>query len=122
VSVVTHFPTNQDLEPARLREAFGIFPTGVVAVAAKVDGQLTGLDPAHELPVVDVLGAVPVQHPVCRRFRRRRPHHVDSTDVAARSKALVEQCCATRAPATCRGPHSPRNWRTASHRCSQPHM
>jgi flavin reductase (DIM6/NTAB) family NADH-FMN oxidoreductase RutF len=35
--------TNQDLDPARLREAFGIFPTGVVAVAAEVDGQLTGL-------------------------------------------------------------------------------
>ena len=35
--------TNQDLDPARLREAFGIFPTGVVAVAAEVDGQLIGL-------------------------------------------------------------------------------
>ena len=43
MSVVTHFPTNQDLDPARLRRAFGIFPTGVVAVAAEVDGQLTGL-------------------------------------------------------------------------------
>jgi flavin reductase (DIM6/NTAB) family NADH-FMN oxidoreductase RutF len=43
VSVVTSFPTNQDLDPARLRKAFGIFPTGVVAVAAEVDGQLTGL-------------------------------------------------------------------------------
>jgi flavin reductase (DIM6/NTAB) family NADH-FMN oxidoreductase RutF len=37
------FPTNQDLDPARLREAFGSFPTGVVAVAAEVDGQLLGL-------------------------------------------------------------------------------
>ena len=27
----------------RLRQAFGIFPTGVVAVAAEVDGQLVGL-------------------------------------------------------------------------------
>jgi flavin reductase (DIM6/NTAB) family NADH-FMN oxidoreductase RutF len=35
--------TNQDLDPARLRKAFGIFPTGVVAVAAEVDGKLTGL-------------------------------------------------------------------------------
>jgi flavin reductase (DIM6/NTAB) family NADH-FMN oxidoreductase RutF len=35
--------TNQDLDPASLREAFGIFPTGVVAVAAEVDGQPTGL-------------------------------------------------------------------------------
>lgn len=37
------FPTNQDLDPARLRQAFGTFPTGVVAVAAEVDGQLVGL-------------------------------------------------------------------------------
>jgi flavin reductase (DIM6/NTAB) family NADH-FMN oxidoreductase RutF len=35
--------TNQDLDPTRLREAFGIFPTGVVAVAARVDGELVGL-------------------------------------------------------------------------------
>lgn len=40
---VTPFPTNQDLDPQRLREAFGIFPSGVVAVAAEVDGTLTGL-------------------------------------------------------------------------------
>jgi len=37
------FQTNQDLDPVRLREAFGSFPTGVVAVAAEVDGQLLGL-------------------------------------------------------------------------------
>lgn len=37
------FPTNQDLDPVRLRQAFGVFPTGVVAVAAEVDGVLTGL-------------------------------------------------------------------------------
>lgn len=37
------FPTNQDLDPARLPEAFGSFPSGVVAVAAEVDGQLLGL-------------------------------------------------------------------------------
>jgi flavin reductase (DIM6/NTAB) family NADH-FMN oxidoreductase RutF len=35
--------TNQDLDPARLREAFGVFPSGVVAVAAEVDGRLLGL-------------------------------------------------------------------------------
>ena len=39
----THLTTNQDLDPARLREAFGVFPSGVVAVAAEVEGQLTGL-------------------------------------------------------------------------------
>jgi flavin reductase (DIM6/NTAB) family NADH-FMN oxidoreductase RutF len=37
------FPTNQDIDPVALRQAFGIFPTGVVAVAAQVDGELTGL-------------------------------------------------------------------------------
>ncbi len=37
------FPTNQDLDPQRLREAFGVFPSGVVAVAAEVDGALVGL-------------------------------------------------------------------------------
>lgn len=40
---MTDLTTNQDLDPARLRQAFGIFPTGVVAVAAEVDGVLVGL-------------------------------------------------------------------------------
>jgi flavin reductase (DIM6/NTAB) family NADH-FMN oxidoreductase RutF len=35
--------TNQDLDPSRLREAFGSFPSGVVAVAAEVGGSLVGL-------------------------------------------------------------------------------
>jgi flavin reductase (DIM6/NTAB) family NADH-FMN oxidoreductase RutF len=35
--------TNQDLDPGRLRDAFGVFPSGVIAVAAEVDGHLTGL-------------------------------------------------------------------------------
>ena len=35
--------TNQDLDAARLRAAFGVFPSGVVAVAAEVDGQPVGL-------------------------------------------------------------------------------
>lgn len=37
------FATNQDLDPQRLREAFGVFPSGVVAVAAHVDGRYVGL-------------------------------------------------------------------------------
>lgn len=40
---VSHLPTNQDLDPARLRAAFGVFPSGVVAVAAEVDGAPVGL-------------------------------------------------------------------------------
>jgi flavin reductase (DIM6/NTAB) family NADH-FMN oxidoreductase RutF len=37
------FPTNQDFDPEQLRAAFGVFPSGVVAVAAEVDGELFGL-------------------------------------------------------------------------------
>jgi len=40
---LTRLTTNQDIDPARLREAFGVFPSGVVAVAAEVDGAPTGL-------------------------------------------------------------------------------
>ena len=40
---VAQFPTNQDLDPAQLKEAFGVFPSGVVAVAAEVGGALVGL-------------------------------------------------------------------------------
>jgi len=36
-------PTNQDLDPDRLREVFGVFPCGVVAVAAQVEGTNVGL-------------------------------------------------------------------------------
>ena len=39
----TPLVTNQDLDAGRLREAFGVFPSGVVAVASEVDGQLIGL-------------------------------------------------------------------------------
>ena len=42
-SKIRTLTTNQDLDPKRLREAFGVFPTGVVAVAAEVDGELVGL-------------------------------------------------------------------------------
>lgn len=40
---MTSFATNQDLDANRLRQAFGVFPSGVVAVAAAVDGQFVGL-------------------------------------------------------------------------------
>jgi len=40
---VSKLTTNQDLDPSRLREAFGVFPSGVIAVAARVDDVLVGL-------------------------------------------------------------------------------
>lgn len=43
ITNVTTLTTNQDLDPDALREAFGVFPSGVVAVAAEVDGALVGL-------------------------------------------------------------------------------
>jgi flavin reductase (DIM6/NTAB) family NADH-FMN oxidoreductase RutF len=39
----TTLHTNQDLDPRALRDAFGVFPSGVVAVAAVVDGSPVGL-------------------------------------------------------------------------------
>ena len=43
VAPITALWTNQDLDPRALRDAFGVFPSGVIAVAAEVDGALTGL-------------------------------------------------------------------------------
>jgi len=40
---MTALHTNQDLDPQALREAFGVFPSGVVAVAADVGGTAIGL-------------------------------------------------------------------------------
>src|ERR1700681_3749797 len=42
-------PTN--LNPSSLREAFGHFPTGVIAIAAEVDGTLAGLAARTFVPV-----------------------------------------------------------------------
>lgn len=41
--IAGRFRTNQDLAPNALRTVFGIFPTGVVAVAAEVDRKPLGL-------------------------------------------------------------------------------
>lgn len=40
-----------DLNPDSLREAFGHFPSGVIAVAAEVDGTLVGLAASTFVPV-----------------------------------------------------------------------
>ena len=40
-----------DLSPASLREAFGHFPSGVIAIAAEVDGTLVGLAASTFVPV-----------------------------------------------------------------------
>lgn len=43
MTVTTNLTTNQDLDPRALRDAFGTFPSGVVALAAEVDGRPIGL-------------------------------------------------------------------------------
>lgn len=43
--------SSTDLSPASLREAFGHFPTGVIAIAAAVDGVLVGLAASTFVPV-----------------------------------------------------------------------
>lgn len=40
-----------DLTPTALREAFGHFPTGVIAIAAAVDGALVGMAASTFVPV-----------------------------------------------------------------------
>jgi flavin reductase (DIM6/NTAB) family NADH-FMN oxidoreductase RutF len=43
--------SSSDLSPTSLREAFGHFPTGVIAIAAEVDGTLVGLAASTFVPV-----------------------------------------------------------------------
>lgn len=43
--------TGTDLSPTSLREAFGHFPTGVIAIAAEVDGVRVGLAASTFVPV-----------------------------------------------------------------------
>ncbi len=42
---------NTELSPAALRDAFGHFPSGVIAVAAEVDGSRVGLAASTFVPV-----------------------------------------------------------------------
>jgi flavin reductase (DIM6/NTAB) family NADH-FMN oxidoreductase RutF len=43
--------TGTDLSPSALREAFGYFPSGVIAIAAEVDGANVGLAASTFVPV-----------------------------------------------------------------------
>ena len=43
--------TNSNLSPLALREAFGHFPSGVIAIAAEVDGERVGLAASTFVPV-----------------------------------------------------------------------
>src|SRR5215469_6147404 len=122
-------PVVDDEAPDRSAHAdFGPGAARLEALGARVAGW-----PAQRLALVALLHHEP---PLTgRRPVRRGPRVVNvgedriaghssvpRIDEAAFSKVFVEQCWTSRAPGTCRGPHSPRSCRTASTRCSQPHM
>lgn len=85
--------TNQDLEPHRLREAFGFFPTGVVAVAARVDGRPTGLAASSFTPVSLDPPLVSVNLAVTSRTwpDLRRASHLGVTVLADHQDAACRQ-------------------------------
>ena len=49
--VLASMSSDSNLTPTSLREAFGYFPSGVIAVAAEVDGALVGLAVSTFVPV-----------------------------------------------------------------------
>ena len=109
------FSTNQDLDPGLLRQAFGSFPTGVVAVAAEVDGEMIGLAASSftsvslDPPLVSIslartsktwpdlrraarLGlTVLADHhgPLCRQLAGRVDHRFDGVDVTVTEHRAV---------------------------------
>lgn len=91
--MTTTFPTNQDLAPALLRQVFGSFPTGVVAVAAQVDGVLTGLA-ASSFTTVSLEPAL-VSFSIAAASKTwpdlRRANHLGVTILADHHGALARQ-------------------------------
>ena len=87
------FTTNQDLDPGRLRKAFGTFPTGVVAVAAEVDGQLTGLAASSftSVSLDPPLVSVSVANTSKTWPRLRRAAHLGVTILADHHAAVARQ-------------------------------
>jgi flavin reductase (DIM6/NTAB) family NADH-FMN oxidoreductase RutF len=90
---VTELITNQDLDPDKLRTAFGIFPTGVVAVGAEVDGLLVGLAASSFTSVS--LDPPLVSFSIARASRTwpdlRRSRHLGVTVLADHQSAVCRQ-------------------------------
>lgn len=89
----TTLPTNQDLDPRALRDAFGVFPSGVVAVAAIVDGSPIGLAAASFTSVS--LAPPLVSFSIARTSRTwpllRRASHLGVTVLAESHGAVCRQ-------------------------------
>ena len=90
---MTALHTDQDLDPARLREMFGIFPSGVVAVAALVDGAPVGLAASSFTSVS--LDPPLVSFSIANASRTwpdlRRAHHLGVTILADHHSAAARQ-------------------------------
>ncbi|MCW2787090.1 MAG: putative oxidoreductase [Marmoricola sp.] len=90
---MTGLVTNQDLDPVELRRAFGIFPSGVVAVAAQVDEVLVGLA-ASSFTSVSIDPPL-VSFSIARTSKTwpdlRRSSHVGVTVLAATQHAECRQ-------------------------------
>ncbi|MEU4420944.1 flavin reductase family protein [Actinoplanes sp. NPDC024001] len=85
--------TNQDLDPVRLRQAFGAFPSGVVAVAAAVDGTMVGLAASSftSVSLDPPLVSVSIATTSKTWPDLRRAHHLGVTVLAAHHGAVCRQ-------------------------------
>jgi flavin reductase (DIM6/NTAB) family NADH-FMN oxidoreductase RutF len=90
---MTTFPTNQDLDAARLRHAFGIFPSGVVALAAAVDGRLVGLAASSftSVSLLPPLVSVSIANSSRTWPELRRAAHLGVTVLADHHRAAARQ-------------------------------
>jgi flavin reductase (DIM6/NTAB) family NADH-FMN oxidoreductase RutF len=90
---MTAFATNQDLDASRLRRAFGIFPTGVVALAAAVDGQLVGLAASSftSVSLLPPLVSVSIANSSKTWPELRRAAHLGVTVLADHHRAAARQ-------------------------------
>jgi flavin reductase (DIM6/NTAB) family NADH-FMN oxidoreductase RutF len=90
---MTAFATNQDLDAARLRHAFGIFPTGVVALAAAVDGRLVGLAASSftSVSLLPPLVSVSIANSSTTWPELRRAGHLGVTVLADHHRAAARQ-------------------------------
>ncbi|KRA30840.1 MULTISPECIES: flavin reductase family protein [unclassified Nocardioides] len=85
--------TNQDLDPVALRRAFGVFPTGVVALVGAVDGVPVGLA-ASSFTTVSIdppLVSVSVAHTSKTWPDLRRARHLGVTVLADHHGDLCRQ-------------------------------
>ena len=89
--------TNQDLDPTRLREAFGAFPSGVVAVAAEVDGSLVGLAASSftSVSLEPALVSFSVANTSRTWSKLRRAGHLGLTVLADHQDAVCRQLAGT---------------------------